>query len=248
MLVDAGGPVGSVKETAEATSSFDVGEEVVSPYLWSRGLRRLDVMALSHAHSDHMGGMEAVMRSFRPRELWVGIDPDSEAYRALLREAAELGVTVRHFHAGDLVTWGSVQMSVLAPEAAYVNRGEPVNNDSLVLRLDYGKASVLLEGDAEASSERAMLACGRVSSVTLLKVGHHGSKTSTTEAFFQAARPVDAVISVGRGNTFGHPRAEVIARIAAARTKLYRTDEFGLTSFLLGRDGGVREVVGASNP
>ena len=248
MLVDAGGPVGSVKETAQAASTFDVGEEVVSPYLWSRQMRRLDVIALSHAHSDHMGGMGAVMRSFRPRELWVGIDPNSEAYRALLREAATLGVTVRHLHAGDAFQWDEVEVKVLAPEAGYVNRGEPVNNDSLVLRLEYGQASALLEGDAEAPSERAMLAHGRVAPVTLLKVGHHGSKTSTTEDFFAAARPADAVISVGRGNTFGHPRAEVIERIAAARTKLYRTDEFGLTTFLLGRDGGIRAVVGASNP
>ncbi len=158
MLVDAGGPVGGVKEAAEATSRFDVGEEVVSPYLWSRRIRRLDVMALSHAHSDHMGGMAAVMRSFRPRELWVGVDPDSEAYRALLEEARELGVVVRHFHAGDDVSWGGTNVKVLAPEVGYVNAGAPVNNDSLVLRVEYGRASVLLEGDAEAPSERAMLA------------------------------------------------------------------------------------------
>ena len=91
MLVDAGGPVGGPSEAAAVASGFDVGEEVVAPYLWSRRIRRLDVMALSHAHSDHMGGMPAVMRDFRPRELWVGIDPDSEAYRALLAEAKELG-------------------------------------------------------------------------------------------------------------------------------------------------------------
>ena len=160
MLVDAGGPVGSVKEAAEVQSAFDVGEEVVSPYLWSRRMRRLDVMVLSHAHSDHMGGMAAVMRSFRPRELWVGVDPDSEAYRALLAEAEELGVVVRHFHAGDEVSWGGVEVKVLAPEVGYVNAGQPVNNDSLVLRLEYGRASVLLEGDAEAPSERAMVANG----------------------------------------------------------------------------------------
>ena len=248
MLVDAGGPVGSVKETAQAASTFDVGEEVVSPYLWSRRMRRLDVMVLSHAHSDHMGGMAAVMRSFRPRELWAGIDPDSEAYRALLREAAELGVTVRHLHAGDAVDWSGIAVKVLAPEVGYVNPGEPANNDSLVLRLQYGEASALLEGDAEAPSERAMLANRRVGPVTLLKVGHHGSRTSTTEDFFAAAAPKDAVVSVGRGNTFGHPRQEVVARIAAARTRLYRTDEFGLTTFLLRSDGSIREVVGASNP
>jgi competence protein ComEC len=247
MLLDAGGPVGGVTEAAEATSRFDIGEEVVSPYLWSRRFRRLDVLALSHAHSDHMGGMPAVMRNFRPRELWVSIDPNSDAYRALLSEAKEFGVQVRHFYAGDQLVWGGTQVAILAPETGYSNPREPVNNDSLVVRMQYGKSSVLLEGDAEAPSEREMLAHGRVAAATLLKVGHHGSRTSTTQEFLDAAAPKDAVVSVGRGNTFGHPRYEVIERIAAARIKLYRTDQFGLSTFLLGRDGGIREVVGASN-
>jgi competence protein ComEC len=248
MLIDAGGPVGGVTEAAEATSRFDIGEEVVSPYLWSRRFRRLDVIALSHAHSDHMGGMPAVMRNFRPKELWVSIDPNSAAYRALLVEARQLGVVVRHFYAGDHMIWDGIEVSVMAPESGYANAGEPINNDSLVMRMQFGKASVLLEGDAEAPSERAMLARGRVAAVTLLKVGHHGSRTSTMQEFLDAASPKDAVISVGVGNTFGHPRYEVIERIAEARIRLYRTDEFGLTTFLLGRDGGIREVVGASNP
>jgi competence protein ComEC len=247
MLIDAGGPGGGVTEAAEATSRFDVGEEVVSPYLWSRRLRRLDVIALTHAHSDHMGGVPAVLRNFRPKELWVSIDPNSDAYRALLVEARRMGVEVRHFYAGAHLTWGGVQVTMLAPETGYTNPGEPVNNDSLVMRMQYGDGSVLLEGDAEAPSERAMLAHGRVAAVTLLKVGHHGSRTSTTQEFLDAAAPKDAVMSVGTGNTFGHPRAEVIARIAEAGTRLYRTDEFGLTTFLLSRDGRIREVVGASN-
>jgi competence protein ComEC len=247
MLIDAGGPVGGVTEAAEATSRFDIGEEVISPYLWSRRLRHLDVLVLSHAHSDHMGGMPAVMRNFRPRQLWVSIDPNSDAYRALLTEARDLGVQVHHFYAGDQVAWGGTQMTVLAPETGYNNPNEAVNNDSLVMLMRYGKSSALLEGDAEGPSERAMLAHGRVSPVTLLKIGHHGSRTSTTPEFFGTAAPRDAVVSVGKGNTFGHPRYEVIQRIAEARTKLYRTDEFGLTTFLLGRDGGIQEVVGASN-
>jgi competence protein ComEC len=247
MLVDAGGPVGGVTEAAEATSRFDVGEEVVSPYLWSRKFRRLDVLALTHAHSDHMGGMPAVMRNFRPRELWVSIDPNSDAYRALLSEAKELGITVRHFYAGDQIPWNDTQITVLAPENGYANPGDPVNNDSLVMRMQYDKASVLLEGDAEAPSERTMLAQHRIAPVTLLKVGHHGSRTSTTQEFLSAAAPQDAVVSVGKGNTFGHPRGEVIERIAEARTKLYRTDEFGLTTFLLERDGRILELTGASN-
>ena len=248
MLVDAGGPVGGVTEAAEATSRFDIGEEVVSPYLWSRRFRRLDVLVLSHAHSDHMGGMPAVLRNFRPKELWVSVDPNSQAYRALLEEAARWGVCVRHFYAGTHVAWGGTQITILAPETGYANPGEAVNNDSLVMRIQYAKASVLLEGDAEAPSEQAMLEHRRIAPVTLLKVGHHGSRTSTTQAFLDAAAPKDAVVSVGLGNTFGHPRYEVIERIAGAGTKLYRTDEFGLTTFLLGRDGGIQEVVGASNP
>ncbi|WP_242617894.1 ComEC/Rec2 family competence protein [Edaphobacter modestus] len=246
ILVDAGGPVGGLNESAATTSTFDVGEEVVSPYLWSRRIRRLDVLVLSHAHSDHMGGMSAVMRNFRPRELWVAVDPDSEAYRALLHEAATLGVRVRHLSAGTSLAWSGSQLSVLAPSPRYTNSGEPANNDSLVMRLEYGKASVLLEGDAEASSEQAMLARG-LTPVTLLKVGHHGSRTSTTPEFFAALAPRDAVVSVGKGNTFGHPRPEVIARIAAAGTRLYRTDEFGLTTFLMNRDGEVRQVLGAGD-
>jgi ComEC/Rec2-related protein len=246
MLIDAGGPVGGPTEAAATTSAFDVGEEVVSPYLWSRRIRHLDVLALSHAHSDHMGGMAAVMRNFRPRELWVAVDPDSDAYRELLAEAADLGVTVRHLRAGSELEWGGTKVKVLAPETNYFNSGEPVNNDSLALRIEFGEASALLEGDAEAPSEQAMIAHG-LSPVTLLKVGHHGSRSSTTPDFFAALAPKDAVVSVGKGNTFGHPRFEVIERIAARGTRLYRTDEFGLTTFLLRRDGTIREITGTSD-
>lgn len=241
MLIDSGGPVGGVNEVSTATTTFDVGEEVVSPYLWSRRVRRLDVLVLSHAHSDHMGGMPAVMQNFRPRELWVSIDASSEAYRALLNEAASLGVHVRHLRAGQRVDWGGAQVNVLAPETTYVNVGEPSNDDSLVLRLQYGKSSVLLEGDAEGASERQMLADG-LAPVTLLKVGHHGSLTSTTTDFLSTLAPKDAVISVGRGNTFGHPRPEIISRIATGGTRLFRTDEFGLTTFLLDHDGQIHDV------
>jgi competence protein ComEC len=242
MLIDAGGPVGS-RGPAEVVANFDVGEEVVSPYLWSRRLRRLDVVVLSHAHTDHMGGMPAILENFRPRELWVSIDPHSRLYAGLLDQAKRLGIRVRHLHAGDLERWGSVSVSVLAPGPAYGNANAPKNDDSLVLEMRYGKASALLEGDAETPSEHAMLAAGLVHPVTLLKVGHHGSRTSSTQAFLDAAAPREAVISVGRRNTFGHPRPEVIGRLAAGHAHLFRTDEFGLTSFLLGADGSVQEVV-----
>jgi competence protein ComEC len=243
MLIDAGGPVGHAGP-AEVVSNFDIGEEVVSPYLWSRRIRRLDIVVLSHAHTDHMGGMPAILENFRPRELWVSIEPRSKLYDALLAEARRLGIIVRHLHAGDRQSWSGVDIAVLAPTTNYINLNAPRNDDSLVLRMQYGNASVLLEGDAETPSEQAMLAAGLVHPVTLLKVGHHGSRTSTTQAFLDAAAPEDAVISVGRRNTFGHPRGEVITRIAAGHTRLFRTDEFGLSTFVLSADGGIREVVG----
>ncbi len=252
MLIDAGGPSGAAAnaENAIGSTSFDIGEEVVSPYLWSRRLRRLDVVVLTHAHSDHMGGMPAVLRNFRPRELWVAVDPDSAPYRALLAEAATLGIRVRHLRAGDALAWDAVAINVLAPTPAYTNPGPPINNDSLVLRLVFGRASALLEGDAEAPSERTMLAASlsnpaaQLGPDTLLKVGHHGSRTSTTPAFLARVAPQDAVISVGRNNTFGHPRPQVIQQLADAHAHVFRTDRFGLTTFLLAPNG----QIAASNP
>jgi competence protein ComEC len=246
MLIDAGGPIGS-HGSAETVASFDVGEQVVAPYLWSRRLRRLDILVLTHAHTDHMGGMPAILEDLRPRELWVGIDPNSALYQALLADAARLGIPVRHVRAGDRRLWGPVRIDVLAPQPGYTNPTAPKNDDSVVLHLQYGQSSVLLEGDAERPTEDAMLAAKLISPVTLLKVGHHGSKTSSNPEFLAAAQPREAVVSVGRDNPFGHPKRDVIERFAEAHTRLFRTDEFGTTTFLLTRDGRIVSISGDSS-
>ncbi len=154
LLVDGGGFGGNPRQ---APSEFDIGEEVVSPALWARGIRHLDAVALSHAHSDHMGGLPAVLRNFHPDELWVGNNPRVEPYDALLDEAAALRVKLRTLHAGDALALGNVQIAVLAPFLGYQPGVAPSNNDSLVLHAAWGASSALLEGDAEAPIEDAML-------------------------------------------------------------------------------------------
>jgi competence protein ComEC len=229
LLVDGGGFGGGPRQAAQ---DFDIGEEVVSQALWSRGIRRLDAVALTHAHSDHMGGLPAVLRNFHPAELWVGKNPRVAAYKALLDEAASLNVRLRSLHAGDSLTLGATQINVLAPFSSYQPGPEPTNNDSLVLHVAYGATSVLLEGDAEAPVEQAMLAEQGLES-TLLKVGHHGSSTSTRPEFLSRVAPQWAVISCGLHNRYGHPRQEVLEELQTAKVRTFRTDINGATCFRL---------------
>ena len=229
LLVDAGGFGGGPRQTAQ---EFDIGEEVVSQALWARGIRHLDAVALTHAHSDHMGGMPAVLRNFRPDELWVGKNPPVAAYNALLSEAAALGVRVRALRAGDALDFGAAQVAVLAPLRNYQPGAEPTNNDSLVLHVAYGATSVMLEGDAEAPVEQAMLAEPGLAS-TLLKVGHHGSITSTRPEFLSRVAPQWAVISCGLRNRYGHPSQEVLRALQAANVLTFATDLDGAVCFRL---------------
>lgn len=247
LLVDGGGLGGGLGSTPRqgprqadeyiqsataSASEFDIGEEVVSPALWARGIRHLDAVALSHAHSDHMDGLPAILRNFHPAELWIGNNPHFPAYDALLREASDLHVRMRSFHAGDTTNLGATQITVLAPARGYQPGPAPVNNDSLVLRVAYGETSVLLEGDAEAPVEEAMLSAPNLPS-TLLKVGHHGSLTSTRPEFLARVAPQWAVISCGLRNRFGHPRPEILAELQQAHVRTFSTDTHGATCFRL---------------
>lgn len=222
VLVDAG----------PADQRVDAGRRVVAPYLARHGARRVEVALVSHAHADHLGGIAAVLRRV-PAGLIVepAMPVADRGYDQFLDLLAADGQPWRPGRRGDRFALDGVAFEILHPDTTWAWWGLDLNENSLVVRVSYAGFSALLTGDAGVPAEVKL--AGRLGAVDLLKVGHHGSRGSTGEAFLAETRPALAVISAGRNNRHGHPAPEALARLKAAGVIVRRTD----------RDGTIRVTV-----
>jgi competence protein ComEC len=202
-----------------------------------RGVTSLDAVIMSHPHSDHIGGVPAVLRSVEVRQL---VEPavagETELYREIHRTARQLNIPVSRRTAGDTINIDrNSRLYVLHPYAARDSTSN-LNNASLVVKLAYGSTDLLLMGDAEAEVEAKLIwRYAPMLEAEVLKAGHHGSMTSSTEEFVRAARPSRALISVGKRNKFNHPSPAVMERLASHGMTIYRTDHHG--AIILESDG-----------
>ncbi len=217
--------------------SFDPGRQVLAPLLWRRGVHHIDLLILSHPHPDHANGLGFLVENFSVGEVWTnGQETRQPGTVRLLAAAARRGIPVRFPHPLGL---GGAHFFVHGPRShgqlgLDPDRGE--NDNSLVIEVAYGGRRMLLSGDVEARAEAAFPDIGRID---VLKVPHHGSRTSSTTAWLAALRPSVAVISVGLHNQWGFPHATVLARYQALGTTVYRTDTDGAVTVSLRADGTI---------
>lgn len=197
---------------------------LVVSYLESQGVDTLDHVVCTHAHEDHVGGLSGPLNACTANHVYSPVtEYDSKAYRDFLKYTSAQGLDPEIPAPGDAFSLGEARVTVLGPVKEY----SETNNTSLVLRVDFGETSFLFTGDMERTAEADLLDAGADLSATVLKVGHHGSDTSTSYPFLREIMPEYAVISVGEGNSYGHPSDDTLSRLRDADCTVYRTDRQG---------------------
>lgn len=242
-LIDTGGVVSFPKQPwQKRNSEWDVGKNVVIPFLKGKGVRRLDRLIITHGDADHMGAAMEVIRNIQVKELFIGKGGAKHPLQALLVAAAnDLDIAVKEVGRGDRWRIEDAAFYVLNPN----KDGEPStdNNRSIVLYAKLGPLAWLFTGDLEKEGEQQLIHTFPRLRADVLKIGHHGSETSTSQSFLQTITPKLAVISVGKNNRYHHPHPGVIERLKAHHIKILRTDEHGAIQYRYTKKTGTFTVM-----
>ncbi|MBO4216749.1 MAG: MBL fold metallo-hydrolase [Clostridia bacterium] len=218
------------------------GSNTLVKYLQSQSVKTLDYLVLTHPDSDHIGEAYDVLSNFTVKNLWMSSKTSTtKTYLNILEKADELGLEIETPFSGDVFTVGEGKFTVLSPVdgKSYGN----TNNASIVMKFEYGSVSVMFTGDAESPTEDDILSAYGASSLRcdILKCGHHGSSSSTSQAFLNAVAPRYAVISCGAGNTYGHPHRETMEKLNAKGIEILRTDTQG--TIVIKTDGSKIDII-----
>lgn len=235
MLIDGGGSY---------TGSFDTGERVVSPFLWGKGIKKIDFLLLTHFHPDHYGGIPALANNFRVGEFWEGSRPYNNKKYQAFKESLPKNLDQKIISKGYYLNEAGVKMQVLHPTQAPLDSDSLSNDLSLVLRLEYGSISFLLTGDIEQGAEEEIAGSFPDLASRVLKSPHHGSRTSSSAEFLTAVAPKIIIISVGKNNIYRLPNPQVLNSYHNMGATVYRTDLHGAVEFVSdGKSISVRTAV-----
>lgn len=222
---------------------FDTGEDIVIPLLYSKGIKKVDLVIFSHFDDDHAEGLLSVLDSMKVGAIMYGVAEDVDIYNEMIEIAQKRGIKMLKVQRGDSFSVDGAHFKVLNPDP-FAQGSQSSNDNSVVLKMKYNDISFLFTGDLEYQAERELAASGLDIKADVLKAGHHGSRSSTSKEFLEKVRPACAVISVGEDNNFGHPMPEVLNRLSDNNVSIFRTDTDGAIIFKIsGRNVKIYKMI-----